>query len=45
MPCSPMTARPFLEELPGNYVKELLKTLTPERRAETLELLGMKKGR
>jgi len=30
----------FLEELPGNYVKELVKVLTPERRAETLELLG-----
>jgi magnesium transporter len=34
----------FLEELPGNYVKELLKVLTPERRAETLELLGYEEG-
>ena len=34
----------FLEELSGNHVKELLKILTPERRAETLELLGYKEG-
>ena len=34
----------FLEELPGNYVKELLKVLTPERREETLELLGYAEG-
>ena len=32
----------FLEDLSGNHVKELLKILTPERRAETLELLGYK---
>ena len=34
----------FLEELSGSHVKELLKVLTPERRAETLELLGYKEG-
>jgi magnesium transporter len=30
----------FLSELSGHAVMELLKVLTPERRAETLELLG-----
>lgn len=30
----------FLSELSGNAVKELLKVLTPEHRAKTLELLG-----
>jgi magnesium transporter len=30
----------FLSELSGHAVTELLKSLTPERRAETLELLG-----
>jgi magnesium transporter len=30
----------FLSELPGSAVKELLKVLTPEHRAKTLELLG-----
>ena len=30
----------LFEELPGNYVKELLKILAPENRAETLKLLG-----
>jgi magnesium transporter len=30
----------FLSELPGSSVKELLKVLTPELRAKTLELLG-----
>src|SRR6185312_11770917 len=34
----------FLEELSGSHVKELLKVLTPERRAETLELLGYEEG-
>ena len=34
----------FLEELSGNHVKELLKILTPENRAETLELLGYAEG-
>lgn len=34
----------FLEDLSGNYVKELLKVLTPENRAETLELLGYAEG-
>jgi len=34
----------FLEELSGNHVKELLKILTPENRAETLELLGYEEG-
>ncbi|HEY4206434.1 MAG TPA: magnesium transporter [Puia sp.] len=30
----------FLSDLPGSSVKELLKVLTPEHRAKTLELLG-----
>ncbi len=34
----------FLSELSGNSVKELLKVLTPELRAETLELLGYAEG-
>ena len=34
----------FLEELPGNYIKELLKILEPENRAETLKLLGYEEG-
>jgi magnesium transporter len=34
----------FLEDLSGSYVKELLKILTPENRAETLELLGYAEG-
>ena len=34
----------FLEDLSGNHVKELLKVLTPENRAETLELLGYEEG-
>jgi len=34
----------FLEELPGNYIKELLKILGPENRAETLKLLGYEEG-
>jgi magnesium transporter len=34
----------FLEEMPGTYVKELLKVLTPENRADTLELLGYEEG-
>ncbi|HXB06447.1 MAG TPA: magnesium transporter [Puia sp.] len=34
----------FLEDLSGNHVKELLKILTPENRAETLELLGYAEG-
>ncbi len=34
----------FLSELPGSAVKELLKVLTPEHRAKTLELLGYAEG-
>lgn len=34
----------FLEDLPGSAVKELLKVLTPEHRAKTLELLGYAEG-
>jgi magnesium transporter len=34
----------FLEDLSGNHIKELLKILTPENRAETLELLGYDEG-
>lgn len=34
----------FFEELPGNYVKELLRILGPENRAETLKLLGYEEG-
>jgi len=34
----------FLSELSGNAVKELLKVLTPEHRAKTLELLGYAEG-
>jgi magnesium transporter len=34
----------FLSELSGSAVKELLKVLTPEHRAKTLELLGYDEG-
>jgi magnesium transporter len=34
----------FLSDLSGNAVKELLKVLTPEHRAKTLELLGYAEG-
>lgn len=34
----------FLSELSGSAVKELLKVLTPEHRAKTLELLGYEEG-
>jgi len=34
----------FLSDLPGSAVKELLKVLTPEHRAKTLELLGYPEG-
>src|ERR1700754_2172236 len=34
----------FLEDLSGSHVKDLLKILTPEKRAETLELLGYEEG-
>jgi len=34
----------FLEDLSGSHVKDLLKILTPENRAETLELLGYEEG-
>jgi magnesium transporter len=34
----------FLEDLSGSHVKELLKILTPENRAEALELLGYAEG-